>query len=206
MKVYRIRARCVEQPAAADWCEQLVNRLGSRPRRLGRWSELGLYGALKCLASDSQNTLTDHAALVLSSQHGPALAMRAAVLQAREDLPLPMTFLQTQPSHLLAALSAQLGWRGDARFIVHAEPLAVLALGLSIADRHSDGLLLGWVNEVEAESSLWLRMQSVADPGGGWCPAGAFGTLLQHASHLRLAPTGLEVIIRRKYTETDTSQ
>ena len=125
MTVYHIRARCVAQPASADWREQLAIRLGSRPRRLGRWAELGLYGALECLAIDGECTLAERAAMVLSSQHGPALAMRSALAQAREDLPLPLTFLQTQPSQLLATLSAQLRWCGDARFITHRNPLAV---------------------------------------------------------------------------------
>ena len=195
MIVYRIRARCVAQPVAADWREQLASRLGSRPRRLGRWAELGLYGALECLAVDSEGILSENAALVLSSQHGPALAMRSARAQAREDLPLPLTFLQTQPSQLLATLSAQLRWCGDARFITHPDPLAVLALALAIADSHADGLLLGWVNELGTESSLWLRLQPVADPGGAWRQASDFGTLLRRASHVRLGPDQLKVII-----------
>jgi hypothetical protein len=195
MTVYRIRARCVAQPPAADWREQLASRLGSRQRRLGRWAELGLYGALECLAVDAESTLAEHAALVLSSQHGPALAMRSAVVQAREDLPLPLTFLQTQPSQLLATLSAQLRWCGDARFITHPDPLAMLALALALADSHADGMLLGWVNEVGTESSLWLRLQPVADPGGAWRQAGDFGTLLQRASHVRLGPVQLDVIM-----------
>lgn len=195
MTVYRISARCMAQPAASDWREQLAIRLGNRPRRLGRWAELGLYGALECLAVEAESTLAEDAALVLSSQHGPALAMRSALAQAREDLPLPLTFLQTQPSQLLAALSSQLRWFGDARFIANSDPLAVLALALVIADRHADGLLLGWVNELETESSLWLRLHPVVDPGGVWREARDFGTLLHHASHVRLESAHLGVII-----------
>jgi hypothetical protein len=195
MTVYRIRTRFVAQPAATDWREQLVNRLGGRPRRLGRWAELGLYGALECLAVDGEDALAEHAALVVSSQHGPALAMRSALAQAREGLPLPLTFLQTQPSQLLATLSAHLHWCGDARFVTHPDPLAVLALALAIAGHHTDGLLLGWVNELEAESSLWLRLQPVADPGGVWFNPTDFETLVQRVSHVRLGVSGLAVII-----------
>jgi hypothetical protein len=196
MTVYRIRARCVAQPPAADWREQLARRLGSRPRRLGRWGELGLYGALECLAADAESTLAEHAALVVSSQHGPALAMHSAMAQAREDLPLPLTFLQTQPSQLLATLSAQLRWCGDARFITHPDPFAVLTLALLMADGHAGGMLLGWVDELGTESSLWLRLQPVADPGGTWREASEFATLLQCASHVRLGLDQVEVIIR----------
>ena len=196
MTGYRISARFVPQVLAAGWGAQLLERLGSRPRRLGRWAELGMYGALECLAADAQATLTEHAALLLSSQHGPALAMHSALAQAREGLPMPLSFLQTQPSQLLAALSAQLRWRGDARFITHPDPLAVLTLALTMAGRHADGLLAGWVNELPTESTVWLRLQPVADPGGAWIDVGDFQTLLHRASHVRIGPSLLEVIIQ----------
>lgn len=195
MTVYRICTRFVAQPAAADWSEQLAKRLGGRPRRLGRWAELGLYGALECLAAGGESALAQHAALVVSSQHGPALAMRSALAQAREGLPLPLTFLQTQPSQLLATLSAQLHWCGDARFMTHPDPLAVLALALTVAGHRADGLLLGWVNELEAESSLWLRLQPVDNPDGVWLKSMDFETLLQRARYVRLEASGLAVII-----------
>ena len=198
MTTYRISARSISQSIVEDWRERLADRLGSRPRRLGRWAELGLYGALECLAVSGESTLAENAAVVLSSQYGPALAMRSALSQAREGLPMPLTFLQTQPSQLLATLSAQLHWCGDARFITHSDPLAVLAL--AIAGRHADGMLLGWVNELDTESSLWLRLQPDADPKGVWRKVSDFQTVLQHASHVRmLASTSLEVIIPPEY-------
>jgi hypothetical protein len=203
MTVYRIRARHLAQPAAVDWPDQLSRRLGGRPRRLGRWAELGLYGALECLANNAESTLAQHAALVLSSQHGPVLAARSAVAQVREGLPLPLTFLQTQPSQLLATLSAHLHWCGDARFITHPDPLAVLALALAIAGSNADGLLMGWVNELETESSLWLRLQPDTDQGGIWHRASDIGALLQRASHARLSQSGLEVIIGPQYANAD---
>ena len=192
MTVYRIQARCLADPAPADWREQLAARLGSRPRRLGRWAELGLYGELECLAGNGESTLAAQAGLVLSSQHGPAQALHSALEQAREDLPLPLTFLQTQPSQLLAALSAQLHWCGDARFITHPDALALLRLGL--AANHADGLLVGWVNELAPERSVWLRLQPVPDPGGPWQAAGDFASLLAQASHLRLQSGQLDVL------------
>lgn len=200
MKTYRVRARYASH-LTADWREKLASRLGGRPRRLGEWTELGLYGALECLAELGTNVLEGDAALVLSSRHGPTGAMREAMKQAREGLPLPLTFLQTQPSQLLAALSAQLGWCGDARFIAHPNPLSVLALALVIADSHANGLLVGWVNELEIKSSLWLRLDSLTDPGtnpfdnGPIRLANDFTTLAQEASHVRLGPSGVEVII-----------
>jgi hypothetical protein len=171
---------------------------------MGRWAELGLYGALECMAKDGKSTLTEHAALVLSSRHGPALAMRDASQQAREGLPLPLTFLQAQPSQLLATLSAQLQWCGDARFITHPDPLSVLALALGVADSHTDGLLVGWIDELGAESSLWLRLEPVMSQGAAQFNdyqksydfvSSDFMTLAREASHLRLGASGLQVII-----------
>jgi hypothetical protein len=199
MTVYRIRSRSAALPVA-DWREQLATRLGGRPRRIGRWAELGLYGALECLAEGGEDTLAAHAALVLSSRHGPAFAMREALAQAREGLPLPLTFLQIQPSQLLATLSAHLSWCGDARFITQPDPLAVLDLALAMAGSHADGLLLGWVSELgdegrPCESSLWLRLEPVADPGGSWQTLRNCQMLVEGASHVRQSPSGLAVII-----------
>lgn len=125
--------------------------------------------------------------------------MHEALAQARESLPLPLAFLQTQPSQLLAALSAQLRWCGDARFVTNPNPLTVLALALVIADSHADGLLVGWVNELDIESSYWLRLEPSTAPDGNpladWQGASNLTKLVQEASHLRLGPLGVEVII-----------
>ena len=201
MTVYRISARCLAQPPEPDWRAQLARRLGARPRRLGRWAELGLYGALECLGADAHGSMAQHAALLLSSQHGPAMAMRSALEQAREGMLLPLTFLQTQPSQLLAALSAQLCWRGDARFIAHADPLALLALAL--AGKPADGLLIGWVDELETERSVWLRLEPEDAPGGVWREASDFAAVLENASHLRLGASRVEVIMDAKYINAD---
>ena len=203
MTVYRIAARCIAQPPAPDWREQLVVRLGVRPRRLGHWGELGMYGALECLAQSAESQLTPHTALVLSSRHGPVAAVRSAMTQAGEDLPLPLTFLQTQSSQLLAALSAQLRWCGDARFVCQADPQVLLAWAIASAESHADGLLIGWVDELDAGCSVWLRLHKVADPGGVWRAEGDFPLLLRSASHLRRGSSGLEVIIAPSCDDTD---
>lgn len=194
MKVYRISARCCAAPPPPDWREQLVQRLGSRPRRLGLWAELGLYGALECLARNGESTLPATAALLLGSRHGPAQAVRTAMAQAQEGLPLPLSFLQTQPSQLLATLSAQLGWCGDARFITQPDPLVLLQLALAMAGPHTQGLLLGWVDALDAPSSVWLRLQPVDDPGLAWQAAPQASVLLHAASHVRLGASGIDVL------------
>lgn len=193
MTVFRISARFLAHPPVEDWREQLATRLGARPRRLGLWAELGLYGALECLAANAETALPDSATLVLSSRHGPAQAVQSAMAQAREGLPMPLTFLQTQPSQLLATLSAQLHWRGDARFVTHTDPLAVLELALAGAGATTDHLLLGWVDELGTPSSQWVRLQRVPESTQAWQPASSFIDLLQHASHLRLGRHGVDV-------------
>lgn len=202
MTVYRISA-CYGPCPPADWRDQLAKRLGGRPRRIGRWAELGLHGALECLAAGGASTLAATAALVVSSRHGPAVALTEASAQAREGLPLPLTFLQIQPSQLLATLSAQLHWCGDARFITQPDPLAVLDMALAGAEQHPDGLLIGWVDEMGGGSSVsdhsvWLRLEPVADPGGTWCALSEFETVVDGASHVRQSPSGLAVIIAPK--------
>ena len=74
-------------------------------------------------------------------------------------LPLPLTFLQTQPSQTLAALSAQLQWIGDARFVSHPDPLQWLHSALcGPASPGPRDFLIGWVEERDPASSLWLRL------------------------------------------------
>lgn len=46
-RLWQVTGRSFGLPA--DWRERLVARLGQRPRRLGTWTELALYGALECL-------------------------------------------------------------------------------------------------------------------------------------------------------------
>lgn len=50
MKDFTITGRCAATPPAQDWREALAHMLGAKPRRIGAWAELGLYGALTCMA------------------------------------------------------------------------------------------------------------------------------------------------------------
>lgn len=45
------------QPVPSDWRDQLVLRLEQRPRRLGTWAELALYGALQCLDAQDRKSV-----------------------------------------------------------------------------------------------------------------------------------------------------
>jgi hypothetical protein len=159
MNNFEIIGRCDANPPPADWREQLAARLGARPRRIGIWAELALYGALECMADAGEKILPQHANLLVISHKGPLTATQAVLEQEREGLPMPLTFLQTQPSQMLAVLATHLGWSGNASFIAAHDPNTVLQL--ATAQFTAQGALLGWVNEDGAGSSVWLRLRPV---------------------------------------------
>lgn len=213
MKILRITGRCIADPPPAGWREQLAAQLGGKPRRIGIWAELGLYGALQCMADAGEKKLPVQAGLILSSQHGPVKAMWSVLEQACEDLPMPLTFLQTQPSQLLATLAAQLNWRGDARFITHADPRGLLCL--AAVQNNRDGLLLGWVDETgvtlshstrlskndnlvagyAASRSVWLRLMPCNEPTEKLQEFESFEMGLEQARYLRITPAQTAVLL-----------
>jgi hypothetical protein len=161
MTTFAISGRCLDLPP--DWRERLAVMLGAKPRRIGNWAELGLYGALTCLAEAGEQALPPGALLLLGSRRGTYVPTGQVLEQMRDDLPMPLTFLQTQPSQLLAMLAAQMRWRGQALFIAGGSPEALLRL--AAAQSGSAGLLLGWVDE-DTASSHWLRLLPAKNRGG----------------------------------------
>jgi hypothetical protein len=157
MKALSVTGRCLASPPPADWREQLTQLLGAKPRRIGNWAELGLYGAMLCLADAGEKTLPLDATLMLTSRRGTYAATGAALAQMGDGLPMPLTFLQTQPSQLLALLSAQMDWMGHACFLATAQPQDLLRL--ANAQMGQDGVLLGCVDEMDGGSSNWLRLR-----------------------------------------------
>ena len=158
MKVWRITGRQFATPPA-DWRAQLATRLGERPRRLGAWVELALWGARQCLDQAGETQLPVNALLSLSSLKGPDIALRNALAQAQAGVPMPITFLNSQPSQALPALAQYLGWQGNGRCLTTREP--DLALQLACLEAGKDGLLAGWVDEDAPGKSIWLRLEPV---------------------------------------------
>lgn len=183
MKTFAIKGRCLAAPPPDDWREQLARMLGAKPRRIGTWAELGMYGALRCLADTGETTLPQGAQIWLGSRRGTYAATEIVLQQLREDLPMPLAFLQTQPSQLLAMLAAKLEWTGHACFVAGGEPQALLRL--AAAQAGSAGILLGWVDEMDGGSTNWLRLfpetveaeRTVVEGGDLYAPG---------ASHLRI--------------------
>jgi len=160
MSEFVVTGRSLLTPPPADWREQLTQWLGYRPRRVGLWAELGLYGALHCMADAGETRLPPEAMLVVTSRQGTYTAALEAMAQMGEGLPMPLTFLQTQPSQLLALLAAQLNWTGPACFLTASRPQDLLRL--LVAQAGPGGVLLGFVDEAQGGTSKWLRLQQQA--------------------------------------------
>lgn len=157
MNDFSVIGRCLAAPPPPDWCEHLAQMLGSKPRRIGTWAELGLYGALRCMADAGEKKLPSDAILLLTSRRGTYVATGTALAQMQGDALMPLTFLQTQPSQLLALLAAQLDWTGHACFLAAAQPQDVLRLAAVQAG--PGGALLGCVDEMDGGFTQWLRLR-----------------------------------------------
>ena len=190
MTTFAIRGRCLASPPPLDWREQLASMLGAKPRRIGNWAELGLYGALTCLAEAGEKALPPETLLILGSKRGTYVPTGQVLEQMIDDLPMPLTFLQTQPSQLLALLAAQMHWRGHAAFIAGGSPQALLQL--ATAQCGSTGVLLGWVDEMEGGSSLWLRLEPCEISGAKPVVASAESMFSPDATHLYVAGKGVK--------------
>ena len=154
MNGWLTRAHVALDPLPDDWRDALAQRLGERPRRLGTWTELALYGARLCLDAADEPRLPPGALLRVASLSGPLSASRAILAQAATGSPRPFTFLQSQPSLMLATLSQHLQWQGDARFTVCRDPAALLELAQW--ESGPAGLLFGWVEEDERTQWWWM--------------------------------------------------
>lgn len=160
MRLWRVIGRAEMAPPAADWRETLARRLGQRPRRLGAWAELALFGALACLDEAGEAALPAGALLSVSSVDGPKRALDDALSSLGNELPMPIGFLQSQPSQLLPVLARHLGWSGNGRVLNTRRPQDALRVALSEADPR-DGVLIGWV---EDDFCRWLRVVGASGP------------------------------------------
>ena len=152
---WHVSAHVVVDPLPAGWRDRLAERLGQRPRRIGPWAELALYGARCCLDAAEETALPTGTALRVGSRLAPMAAARAIAEQSRNGLPMPFAFMQSQPSQMLAALSQHLAWQGDARFALCQDAHAALQLAQQDTDAPR-GLLVGWIEE--DRRTEWWRL------------------------------------------------
>lgn len=169
MKIWRITGRHFSAPPPADWHAQLVKRLGYRPRRLGAWVELALFGARCCLDDVGEENLPAGTLLTLSSLHGPDIALRAALGEAQDGPPMPIAFLNSQTAQVLPALAQMLAWRGNGRCLTTRDP--ALALLMATLEAGPQGMLAGWVDEDAPGKSIWLRLVPAPTDTGTFTPA-----------------------------------
>jgi hypothetical protein len=158
-QAWRVVSHFTADPPPADWRDQLALRLGRRPRRVGLWTELAMYGARRCLDEAGEAALPAGARLRVSSMRGAWGATHAALAQFDAGMLMPFTFMQSQPALMLAEVGRCLEWQGDASFALCRDPQELLQL--SRAGAGSAGLLVGIVEEErngEKPRSEWWRL------------------------------------------------
>ena len=69
---------------------------------------------------------------------------------------MPFTFMQSQPSQMLAALSQHLAWQGNASFIVSRDEQALRHLAECEAGPRR--CFWGWVEEGDSLRTEWWRL------------------------------------------------
>ena len=159
MSTWHVSAHVVIDPLPAGWRDRLAERLGQRPRRIGPFAELALYGARSCLDAAKETALPAGTALRIGSRLAPMAAARTIAEQSRTGLPMPFAFMQSQPSQLLAALSQHLAWQGDARFALCQDAATALQLAQQDAGA-AQGLLVGWIEE-DLRTEWWRLIPTV---------------------------------------------
>lgn len=175
-----------------NWRDQLVIRLGYRPRRIGILAELALYGALGCLDIAKENELPKDVLLRVCSMCGPVSAISQVLEQSSEDLPLPFSFLQSQTSQILPALAGALNWQGDACVVMARNSMHLAMLASQQAGR--SGMLLGWVEEGKPCRSYWIRLAPCTSPPVGFIAASSFEEMSSLRTHYwRLGRIGMEI-------------
>jgi hypothetical protein len=188
---WKITGRTSAGTPPENWRDQLVVRLGYRPRRIGILAELALYGALDCLDIAKENELPGDVLLRVCSMGGPVSAISQVLEQIREDLPLPFSFLQSQTSQVLPALAAALNWQGDAGVVMSRNSMNLALLAGRQAERC--GMLLGWVEEKPCRS-YWIRLAPCTTPTSGFIAASSFEEISAVSTHYwRLGRTGMEI-------------
>ena len=159
MSVWGPGAHVRAAPLPAVGRDRLAQRLGRRPRRVGLWTELAMYGARCCLDAAGEGALPAGARLRVSSMRGAWGATHAGLAQLDAGALMPFTFMQGQPALMLAEVCRSLEWQGDASFALCRDPAQLLRLSLNGAG--SAGLLLGVVEEErngEKPRSEWWRL------------------------------------------------
>jgi len=104
---------------------------------------------------------------------------------------MPLAFLQTQPSQLLAMLAARLAWKGHASFMAGTDPGALLRV--AAAQAVAGGLLLGWLDEMDGGTTNWLRLKPCAEVEGNYVSVESGSIFVSGLDYLRQGKGLLEL-------------
>lgn len=188
---WKITGRTSAGTPPENWRDQLVVRLGYRPRRIGILAELALYGALDCLDKAKESGLPSDVLLRVCSIGGPVSAISRMLEQNREGLPQPFSFLQSQTSQILPALAAALNWQGDAAVVLSSHSMNLAWLACRQAERR--GMLLGWVEE-EPRLSYWIRLVPCISSPAGFIASSSFEEMTAPGTrYWRSGPAGMGI-------------
>lgn len=149
---------CHNDPVREGWEGHLVGLLGSKPRRLSRWCELGLWGALSCLRKSNASHFSSLIAIRVFSEHGTIHATQKALVQMNEHLPMPVTFMQTLPGQLFNAIGAAVGWHGDGCTVAGASRQQA---DIAMLQNIQQAALLAWVDDEPEAVSRWIFLERV---------------------------------------------
>lgn len=157
--IYFRIAACSNAPITDDWRTELISMMGGKPRRLSTWCELGLFGALSCIRTTTQASLPSVVPIRVYTESGTITTTWRAIEQNQEHMPMPFTFMQTQPSQLFNALGEVLSWNGDgatfsAKNLQEYENFALREIQQSS--------VLAWVEEEPHQKSLWIWLEKTA--------------------------------------------
>lgn len=152
---------CSNMPIQNDWPVQLATLLGSKPRRLSRWCELGLYGALSCIktgnAQQGSAQFSNEVVIRVYTENSTINASLQAIAQSLEHLPMPFTFMQTQPGQLFNAIGTAIDWHGDGSTVAGR---CREETGIALLQTLKGRALIGWVDEVPVANSRWIWLET----------------------------------------------
>ncbi len=156
-----------QHSSEADWRRQLKQQHGIDARRLSRFTQLALLGALPLRAQ-----LPPNPAIFLASPFSsPSKIIQLRHKLDHEGLPSPLDFMANLHNAATFHLAQILGSHGNSAFIAVDNPTPAQALypALNHLLAHpQDSVLCGWVyerqQEGEAEGSLWWQLSGQPHP------------------------------------------
>jgi hypothetical protein len=175
-------------PVSESWRTQLTAMMGGKPRRLSTWCELGLFGALSFIKTTSKTFLPGVVPIRVYTESGTISTTWRAIEQNKEHMPMPFTFMQTQPSQLFNALGGALSWNGDGATFSSKNRHEYENFVLRDIQQSS---VLAWVEEDPSPKSAWIWLEKTTfDNEKSWQKIDSVFHTTTSASWLKLSVDG----------------